>query len=126
MENNAYPELTDLNIRLQELESQGYTVFPEYLDRDTTAAIRDHIDSLVGPVVSGDHTAARRDLRHPIPGAIMARLVNNPRDHRTRCHIDRLARASHARAGFHPQRPCAAAIPSSAMAHRRGLLPRRV
>ena len=78
MENNAYPELTDLNIRLQELESQGYTVFPEYLDRDTTAAIRDHIDSLVGPVVSGDHTAARRDLRHPIPGAIMARLVNNP------------------------------------------------
>lgn len=78
MENNVYPELTDLNIRLQELESQGYTVFPEYLDRDTTAAIRAHIDSLVGPVVSGDRTAARRDLRHPIPGAIMARLVNNP------------------------------------------------
>ena len=78
MENNAYPELTDLNIRLQELESQGYTVFPEYLDRDTTAAIRAHIDSLVGPIVSGDRTAARRDLRHPIPGAIMARLVNNP------------------------------------------------
>ena len=24
MENEAYPELTDLNIRLQELESQGY------------------------------------------------------------------------------------------------------
>ena len=38
MENDAYPELTDLNIRLQELESQGYTVFPEYLDRDTTVA----------------------------------------------------------------------------------------
>ncbi len=77
MENDAYPELADLNIRLQELESQGYTVFPEYLDRDTTAAIRAHIDSLVGPIVPGDHTA-RRDLRHPIPGAIMARLVNNP------------------------------------------------
>ena len=78
MKNDAYPELTDLNIRLQELESQGYTVFPEYLDRDTTAAIRAHIDSLVGPIVSADHRAARRDLRHPIPGEIMARLVNNP------------------------------------------------
>lgn len=78
MENNAYPELADLNIRLQELESQGYTVFPEYLDRATTAAIRAHIDSLVGPIVPADHTTARRSLRHPIPGAIMARLVNNP------------------------------------------------
>ena len=78
MENNAYPELTDLSIRLQELESQGYTVFPEYLDRDTTATIRAHIDSLVGPIASADHNTARHGLRHPIPGAIMARLVNNP------------------------------------------------
>ena len=78
MKNNVYPELTNLNIRLQELEDQGYTVFPDYLDRDTTAAIRAHIDSLVSPIVPGDHTAARRDLRHPIRGAIMAHLVNNP------------------------------------------------
>ena len=78
MENDAYPELTDLNIRLQELESQGYTVFPDYLDHDTTAAVRAHIDSLVGPIVSADHNTARHGLRHPIPGAIMSRLVNNP------------------------------------------------
>ena len=78
MKNDAYPELTDLKIRLQELESQGYTVFPDYLDHDTTAAIRAHIDSLVGPIVSADHTAARHALRHPISGAIMSRLVNNP------------------------------------------------
>ena len=127
MENNAYPELTDLSIRLQELENQGYTVFPEYLDRDTTAAIRAHIDSLVGPVVSGDHTAARRDLRHPIPGAIMPRLVNNP----ATLELAATLIGSHdlpspARASLHPQRSLSAAIPSSAMAHRRGLLPRRV
>ena len=78
MDNDAYPELADLEIRLQELESQGYTAFPEYLDRATTAAVRTHIDRLVGPIVSADHTTARHDLRHPIPGAIMARLVNNP------------------------------------------------
>ena len=78
MENDAYLELTDLSTRLQELERQGYTVFPEHLDRATTAAIRAHIDSLVGPIVSADHNTARHGLRHPIPGEIMPRLVNNP------------------------------------------------
>ena len=71
MENDAYLELTDLSTRLQELERQGYTVFPEHLDRATTAAIRAHVDSLVGPIVSGDHNTARHSLRHPIPGEIM-------------------------------------------------------
>ena len=37
MENDAYPELTDLKIRLQELESQGYTVFPDYSYRKTNS-----------------------------------------------------------------------------------------
>ena len=114
MENNAYPELTDLNIRLQELESQGYTVFPEDLDRDTGTEQEvfdifgiwraDHGSQNISRVsrprhygrnsrsyrqprrvpvlcqfaLISTHTAARRDLRHPIPGAIMARLVNNP------------------------------------------------
>lgn len=78
MANKTYPELTDLSIRLQELDSRGYTVFPDYLDRDTTAAVRAHIDSLVGPIASGDRNAARHVLRHPIRGAIMSRLVNNP------------------------------------------------
>lgn len=78
MAHKTYPELANLSTRLQELETQGYTVFPDYLDRDTTAAVRAHIDDLVGPIASGDHNAARHVLRHPIQGAIMSRLVNNP------------------------------------------------
>ena len=45
MANKTYPELANLSTRLQELDSRGYTVFPDYLDRDTTAAIRAHIDT---------------------------------------------------------------------------------
>ena len=73
MGNDAYPELADLNIRLQELEHQGYTVFPEYLDRDTTAAIRAHIDSLVGP-----HCARRSHRRQTRPAASHSRGDHGP------------------------------------------------
>ncbi len=79
MGKDAHPELTDLEIRLAELEGQGYTVFPGYLDRATTAAIRAHIDHLAGPVTSADQdSAARHDLRHPIPGELMPRLASHP------------------------------------------------
>ncbi len=71
-------DLTPLDTRLEELESQGYTVFPEYLDRATTAEIRAHTNSLAGPTVSTDQVAARHGLRHPIPGEIMPRLASNP------------------------------------------------
>ena len=77
MVTNLLSELHHLDARLAELESQGFTVFPDYLDRDTTAEIRAHIDGIAGPTDSADARAARHDLRHPIPGAIMARLASN-------------------------------------------------
>ena len=77
MGKNLLSALPHLDARLEELESQGYTVFSDYLDRETTAAIRAHIDSIAGPVDTSDRSAARHDLRHPIRGAIMARLASN-------------------------------------------------
>ncbi len=74
----AHPELQDIEMRLQELETQGYTVFPGFLDHTTTAAVRAHIDSLAGPVGPDDRGRPKHVLRHPIPGAIMARLASNP------------------------------------------------
>ena len=66
-----------LQSHLDQLAEEGYTRFPAYLDRETTAAIRAHIDALAGPVrtEAGNN---RRDLRHPIPGPLMARLARNP------------------------------------------------
>ena len=77
MGKNLLPELPHLDARLKELENQGYTVFSDYLDRETTAAIRAHIDGIAGPVETSDRRTVRHDLRHPIPGAIMARLASN-------------------------------------------------
>ena len=77
MVNNLLSALPYLDARLAELESQGFTVFPDYLDRETTAEIRAHSDGIAGPIDSADARAARHDLRHPIPGAIMARLASN-------------------------------------------------
>ena len=74
----AHPELQDIEMRLQELETQGYTVFSGFLDHATTAAVRAHIDSLAGPVGPDDRGRPKHVLRHPIPGAIMARLASNP------------------------------------------------
>ncbi len=74
----VHPELQDIEMRLQELETQGYTVFPGFLDHTTTAAVRAHIDSLAGPVGPDDRGRPKHVLRHPIPGAIMARLASNP------------------------------------------------
>ena len=73
----AYLALKDLDIRLEELEDRGYTLFPEYLDRTTTAEVRAHIDRLAGPVASMAQDTARHGLRHPIPGAIMPRLASH-------------------------------------------------
>ena len=78
MKNETHAALADLDTRLEELEEQGYTIFPGYLDGATTAAIRAHVDAIAGPVeIGADHRAARRDLRHPIEGAIMARLASD-------------------------------------------------
>lgn len=67
---------------LRHLDEHGYAVFPDFLDRKTTAAIRAHMDSLLPPVKRPDEEpAARRvhDLRHPIPGAIMGDILNRPK-----------------------------------------------
>jgi ectoine hydroxylase-related dioxygenase (phytanoyl-CoA dioxygenase family) len=63
-----------------QLEEQGYIVVPGFLDRATTAAVRSHIDELVPAAAPVEDATARRlhTLRHPIPGAIMARLASNP------------------------------------------------
>ena len=67
--------------QLQQLETEGYTIFPQFLDKDTTARIREHIDSLLPPVAPKDDADAKRlhTLRHPIPGEIMAEILVNPR-----------------------------------------------
>ncbi len=71
----------DLTSLLQHLDDQGYVVVTDFLDRDTTAAIRAHIDSLAPPIAPVEDAQARRifDLRHPIPGEIMPRLASDPR-----------------------------------------------
>lgn len=64
---------------LDQLEQQGYTLVRNFLDRQTTLKIRRHIDSLLPPI-DAPHQDSKRwvnTLRHPIPGAIMAELVNN-------------------------------------------------
>ena len=71
-----HPSFAELDTRLYELEERGFTVFPGFLDLATTAEIRAHMDSLIGPV--GSTERPRSDLRHPIPGEIMPRIANNP------------------------------------------------
>jgi hypothetical protein len=63
-----------------QLEQEGYVVVPGFLDRETTGRVREHIDSLLPPIGAPpkDQKRWHTVLRHPIPGAIMAELVNNP------------------------------------------------
>lgn len=66
---------------LEQLERDGYVVVPNFLDTQTTARIREHMDSLLPPISPKTEKDAPRlhTLRHPIPGAIMADIVANPR-----------------------------------------------
>lgn len=63
--------------QLEQLETEGYTVVPGYLDTAETARLREHIDSLLPPVADGNDEEDRRvrELRHPIPGEIMPGLI---------------------------------------------------
>ena len=87
-------DIPDLDRHLHELEERSYTVIPDYLDRDTTAAIRAHVDALVDadlpavdsawtdtdkPRIIVNEERGIRQLRHPIPGEIMPRIANDPR-----------------------------------------------
>jgi len=69
-----------LKEQFNQLEEEGYTVIPAFLDTETTAHIRQHIDSLLPPVAPRDDKSAKRlhTLRHPIPGEIMAIILANP------------------------------------------------
>lgn len=66
--------------QLEQLERDGYAVFPQFLNTDTTARIRAHIDSLTPPIAPKSEQGISRihTLRHPIPGAIMADILANP------------------------------------------------
>lgn len=70
-----------MQAQLEQIERDGYAIFPKFLDKTETARIRAHMDSLLPPPEPRDDAHARRlfELRHPIPGAIMADILNNPR-----------------------------------------------
>lgn len=63
---------------LEQLEREGYTVFPQFLDGHTAARIREHMDSLLPPVAAPglDDVPRINTLRHPIPGPIMAEILS--------------------------------------------------
>ena len=66
--------------QLDKIERDGYAIFPGFLNKTTTARIRAHMDSLLAAPEPRDDAQARRvlELRHPIPGAIMADIASNP------------------------------------------------
>lgn len=70
-----------MNTEFEQLETEGYQVFRNFLDTETTARIRAHMDSLLPPVAPREDASANRlhTLRHPLPGAIMAEILNKPR-----------------------------------------------
>ena len=70
-----------MQTQLDQLEQDGYTIISNFLDRDTTARIRAHMDSLLPPIAPKSDAQSHRvhTLRHPIPGAIMAEILANPR-----------------------------------------------
>lgn len=63
--------------QLEQLETEGYTVFARFVDHALTARIREHMDSLLPPVAPPEAAIVQRvnELRHPIPGAIMAEIL---------------------------------------------------
>lgn len=69
-----------MNAQFEQLENEGYTVFPNFLEKPVVQRIRAHMDSLLPPVAPKEDTTAKRlhTLRHPIPGAIMAEILARP------------------------------------------------
>jgi len=69
-----------MNAQFEQLENEGYTVFPNFIDQPTIERIRAHMDSLMPPIAPKDEAGAKRLhlLRHPIPGAIMAEILARP------------------------------------------------
>lgn len=69
-----------MNAQFEQLENEGYTVFPNFIDQSTIDRIRAHMDALMPPIAPKEEVGARRLhlLRHPIPGAIMAEILARP------------------------------------------------
>ncbi|MDP6052322.1 MAG: phytanoyl-CoA dioxygenase family protein [Candidatus Latescibacteria bacterium] len=76
-------------LNLDQLEEEGYTIVPDFLKQETTRRIREHMDSLLPPIVKPDKPPGKWtvNLRHPIPGVIMADILAND-------HLIDLARQS--------------------------------
>ena len=73
--------IENLQQHLEQLDEVGYTVVPGFMDKSLTARVREHIDALAPPAQPPTEDVPQRiqTLRHPIPGAIMAEILNNPR-----------------------------------------------
>jgi len=73
------PSPSELTGHLAHLEEFGYTIIPDFLDRGTTARLREHMDSLLPSIQLADLPEAKRvnDLRHPFPGALMSEMVTD-------------------------------------------------
>ena len=72
--------MPDTPLDFDQLEYEGYTVVHGFMDRARTQRIRKHMDSLLPPTGASREDPKRwhHVLRHPIPGAIMADLLNDP------------------------------------------------
>jgi ectoine hydroxylase-related dioxygenase (phytanoyl-CoA dioxygenase family) len=67
----ALPPAERLAEHVREVDHLGYTVIPGFLDRDSCARLREHIDALIARKPES-RRGRTNHLRHPIPGAIMA------------------------------------------------------
>ena len=67
-------------LHFEQLDQEGYTTIPDFLNQQTTRSIRRHIDTLLPPddTPPEDRKRWHAVLRHPIPGAIMAELIDHP------------------------------------------------
>ena len=72
--------MPDAPLDFDQLEYEGYTVVHGFMDHARTQRIRKHMDSLLPPTGASREDPKRwhHVLRHPIPGAIMADLLNDP------------------------------------------------
>lgn len=68
------------DLDMDQLEKDGYTVVPGFMEQETCARLRRHIDALLPPpdAPRADPNRWHTVLRHPIPGAIMAEVLDNP------------------------------------------------
>jgi hypothetical protein len=67
------------DVHMQQLHEQGYTVFPGFLDRGTTARIRELTDRLLPPRGTAAAPATGpKSIRHPIYDPLMIELMLRP------------------------------------------------